>query len=65
MSTNDDTQKEKIIILSFGGAEDFLQVNPMISSFWDPKTRSLFLRRSSLVASVPKGSILVDERLDP
>ena len=33
MSTNDETQKKKIIISSFGGVEDFLQVNPMISSF--------------------------------
>ena len=43
----------------------FLWVNPTVLSFWDPKTRSLVLRGSSLVASVPRGSIFVDEGLDP
>ena len=65
MNMDDDTQKEEIIIPSFGGVEDFLWVNLVVLSFWDSKTRSLVLRGLSLVASVPRGSILVDEGLDP
>ena len=33
MNTNDDTQKEKIIIPSFGVLRMFMQVNPVISNF--------------------------------
>ena len=61
MYMDDDTQKEKIIILSFGGAEDVLWVNLTVLGFWDLKTWSFIINGSSLVASAPSGSSLVDE----
>ena len=64
MNMDDDTQKEKIIIPSFRGAEDVSVDKSNCLSFWDLKTRSLVLKGSSLVALVSRGSIFVDEGLN-
>ena len=43
----------------------FMWVNPTILGFQNPKTRSFVIRGLRLIALAPKGSSLVDERLDP
>ena len=61
---DDDTQKEKMIF--FGGAEDiFCRKIQLFFNQKTLKTRSLQSRGSSLVASVRRGSIFDDSRLDP
>ena len=65
MNKDDDTQKEKIIIPSFGGAKE---VSKEISSNFqllDPEDLILEERGLSLVASAPRGLSPVDGRLDP
>ena len=47
------------------GLRMFLGVNSTVLGFQDPKTQSFVIRGSSLVASAPMGSSLVDERLEP
>ena len=60
-----DTQKEKKIIPSSGGAEDVLWVDPTIFNFWNLYTLFLLKNGSSLVTLVQKGSIFDDSRLYP
>ena len=47
------------------GLRMFLGVNSTVLGFQDSKTQSFVIRGSSLVASAPMGSSLIDERLKP
>ena len=58
-------RRKRSLYRALVGLRMFLWVNSAILSFWDPKTRSFVINRSSLVASAPRGLSLVDEGLDP